>query len=160
LADTNTFLDSVPEGGFTVFARVTGPGMVVADRIAALPRVSTGIDSALTEMPVSSLPVTIQTLRSKSVFVTHVTEFPPLAQQSEADRVFNYLEATYPQYLVPSQGQPGTALGYTYRYYAGSNAYVGIQSGRIDYLVPAIDNDIHFLANVADILTQAVQAGY
>jgi len=143
-------------GGFTVFARVTAPGMVVADRIAALPNVNAG--SPFTELPVVNWQVGTPVLRSNVVRITAVTEFPAL--QTDSDKIFNYLEAAYPQYLAPSQGSPGEALGYVYRYYSGSNAYVGTKDGKVWYLVPAISSDVNELGTMADWLAAAQAAGY
>ena len=49
LADNSSNLDD-QNGGFTVFARVVGDGMLIADAIAQLPRVNAG--GAFTELPV------------------------------------------------------------------------------------------------------------
>ena len=111
-------------------------------------------------MPFVSTPVAIEALRAKSVLVTQVTEFPRLASQTDSDRIFNYLVAAYPQYLSPSRGETGTALGYVYRYYAGSNAFIGTKEGKLYFLVPSIDNYINLLGDVADLLTQASAAGH
>lgn len=74
----------------------------------------------------------------------------------------NYLEAAYPQYqyLAPSQGSPGEALGYVYRYYSGSNAYVGTKDGKVWYLVPAISSNVSELGTIANWLVTAAAAGY
>jgi hypothetical protein len=96
--------------------------------------------------------------RDNIVIVFQARELP--ASPSTNDRIFNYLEAAYPQYLWPSQGVAGEALGYQYRYYATSNAYVGIKDGHDDYLVPAIDANIHTLGAAADWLGVAQGAGY
>lgn len=142
-------------GGFTVFARVTTPGMGVVDRIAALPIVNAG--SPFNELPVADYTAGQVVLRSNMVLVSDVTE---LAQATESDRIFNYLEAAYPQYLSPATGAAGTADGYTYRYYSGSNAYVGTRDGRVYYLVPALGPGIGELGTVAEWLATAQAAGY
>lgn len=153
LANNAANLDN-QNGGFTVFARVTTPGMVVADRIAALRTVNAG-------SPYTDLPVVNWT--SGAVQRTHVvlmTKTAVLPSATDADRVFNYLEAQYPQYIDASTVESGTALGYTYRYYPVSNAYVGVKDGKVWYLVPAINGDINELATVADLLGQAQASGY
>lgn len=143
-------------GGFTVFARVTTPGMAVVDRIAALRIVSA---SPFDTLPVVDLTTnTIQ--RNNLVLLTAVTEFPPRASQTTSDRIFNYLEAAYPQYAPVAGAQAGEALGYVYRYYPQTNAYVGTKDGKVWYLVPAVDNNIHELADMAGLLSQAEAAGY
>lgn len=157
LANNAANLDN-QNGGFTVFARVTAPGMVVADQIAALPTVNAG--SPYNELPVANYtsPNVIQ--RANTVLITRVTEFPPLAAQSESDRIFNYLEAAYPQHLSPSLGAAGTFDGYTYRWYSDSKAYVGVKDGKVWYLVPSINGDINELGAVADWRARAEAAGY
>lgn len=145
-------------GGFTVFARITTPGMVVADRIAALRVVNAG--SPFNELPVVNFSSGQVIQRNNVVLVSEVSEFPPQAQQSESDRVFNYLEAAYPQYLSPSSGVAGSWEGFTYRYYSASNSYVATKDGKVWYLVPALGPDIGDLGSVADWLAIAHQAGY
>jgi peptidyl-prolyl cis-trans isomerase A (cyclophilin A) len=156
MGDNSANLDT-QNGGFTVFARVTTPGMVVADKIAALPNVNAG--GAFSELPVQNWQAGTTTLqRTHVVRITGVTEFP--AVQTADDRIFNYLEAAYPQYLSPSSGQAGTAMGYTYRYYSGSNAYVGTKDNKVWYFVPAINGDINELGSMADWYASAQAAGY
>jgi peptidyl-prolyl cis-trans isomerase A (cyclophilin A) len=149
-------LDS-QNGGFTVFARVTAPGMVVADRIAALPRVNAG--PAFTELPVQNFQAgTTTLLREHVVRITGVTEFP--ASQTADERIFNYLEAAYPQYLSPSIGAAGQFDGYNYRYYSASNAYVGTKNGDVWYFVPALNGNINRLGSMTEWLGTAQAAGY
>ena len=142
-------------GGSTVFARVTVPALMVADRIAALP-----VGSAFGvfgELPLHN-PTSGQAVqRQNLVLVSDVTVLP---QAHDSDRIFNYLEAAYPQYLAASTGTAGSALGYTYRYYSGSQAYVGTKDGKVWYLVPAIGPDVGELGSMADWLARAQAAGY
>jgi peptidyl-prolyl cis-trans isomerase A (cyclophilin A) len=154
--DNSANLDS-QNGGFTVFGRVTAPGMAVADRIAALPRVNAS-GTPFSELPVAGWQSGTPIQRSNVVLITGVTEFP--LTQSSSDRILNYLEAAFPQYLSPSRGSGGEALGYVYRYYSGSNAYVGTKEGTVWYLVPAISADINALGSVTDWLGAAQAAGY
>lgn len=145
-------------GGFTVFARITTPGMAVADRIAALRVVNAG--SPFNELPVVDYNSGEVVRRSHLVLVSQVTEFPPQAQQSESDRIFNYLEAAYPQYLSPSNGLAGSWEGFNYRYYGTSNSYVATKDAKVWYLVPALGPDIGDLGPMVDWLALAQQAGY
>lgn len=157
LADNSGNLDS-QNGGFTVFARVTPPGMAVVDRIAALPIIDAG--GVYAELPVADWTRGTVIQRRNLALIERASVLPPRAQQSPADRVFDYLEALYPQYLSPSQGAAGTADGYAYRYYSGSKAYVGVKDGKLWYLVPAIDGNINLLGNLPDWLATAQAAGY
>ena len=142
-------------GGFTVFARVTAPTLATAGRIAALPAVNA---YPFTELPVTGWQSGTPIQRHNVVRITGVSEFP--AQQGPSDRIFNYLEATYPQYTVPAQGSPGEALGYVYRHYGGSNVYVGTRDGKVWYLTPEMAGSPGELGTVADWLAAAQAAGY
>ena len=144
-------------GGFTVFGRVTTPTMATVDKIAALPKANAG--GAFTDLPVVNFTGT-SVQRENVVLVSSVSELPARAQSSETDRVFDYLEAAYPQYLSPSRGVAGVDLGYTFRYYAQSNAYVGVKDAKVWYLVPSLSPDIGLLGELSDWLNQATQAGY
>ena len=152
----NSFLDA-DNGGFTVFGRVTAPGMVVADTISQLPKIFLTANSTERSLPLQNYQGGTAT-RNNLVFISAVTEFP--ANPSVSDRIINYLEAAYPQYLSPSNGVAGTWEGYTYRYYSGSNAYVATKDGQVWYLVPAINANINSLGTVDSWFATAQQAGY
>lgn len=154
--DNSANLDT-QNGGFTVFARVTSPGMVVADRIAALPNVNAG--GVFSDLPVQNWQTGTTTLqRGHVVRITETAELT--ATQTAEDRIFNYLEAAYPQYVAPSRGVAGVALGYTYRHYSGSNVYVGTKDGKVWYYMPAVNGDINELGSVEQWLATAQAAGY
>ncbi|MGE5336424.1 MAG: peptidylprolyl isomerase, partial [Gemmatimonadota bacterium] len=155
LADNSANLDT-QNGGFTVFGRVTAPGMTVVDAIAALQIVNAG--GVFTNLPIVSFPSTGVLQGENLVIVKSVTELPSPA--TDSDRIFNYLEAAYPQFLSPATATSASGFGYYYRYYPGTNAYVGSANGNLYYLVPAINNNINTLGTVADWLGVAVQAGY
>lgn len=154
LANNSSNLD-VQNGGFTVFGRVTAPGMAVFDAMAALQRVSAAV---FTDLPIRSLPTSGPLRGEHLVLVKSATVLP--APASDADRVFDYLEAAYPQYLSPAGAVSTTGYGYYYRYYPETNAYVGAANGVTYYLVPAIDSNINVLGALADWLNSAAEAGY
>jgi peptidyl-prolyl cis-trans isomerase A (cyclophilin A) len=142
-------------GGFTVFARLTAGGLATADRIAALPNVNAG--APFDALPVQNWQGGTQVARNNFVLITDARTLP---NQTSSDRIFNYLEAAYPQYLSPINGTPGVASGYTFRYYAASNAYVGTKDNQVWYLVPAISADVKLLGTMADWLNAAAASGY
>ena len=144
-------------GGFTVFARVTGPGMATADRIAALPNVSARTSFVdFGELPVVGWQAATSVQRSHVVRITGVAELPV---QTASDRVFNYLEATYPQYVGTTAPAAGEALGYVYRHYP-TNVYVGTRDGTLWYLMPEVDPNPRPLGALTDWLAAAQAAGY
>jgi peptidyl-prolyl cis-trans isomerase A (cyclophilin A) len=147
----------VQNGGFTVFARVTAPGMATADRIAGLPNYAwTDATGPFNQLPVQNWNGPPLLLGNLVLF----TDVRTLPSQTASDRIFNYLEAAYPQYLSPTNGTPGEAQGYAFRYYGASNAYVGTKDDQVWYLVPAISPDVQRLGPVADWLNTAAAAGY
>ncbi|HNU10291.1 MAG TPA: peptidylprolyl isomerase [Rubrivivax sp.] len=157
LADNSANLDK-QNGGFTVFARVSEPSMAVVDRIAALTVVNAG--SPYNELPVTGWKPLTPIERNNLVSIRRAEIVPPRAQLSDAERVFDYLEAAFPQYIDSSSSVRGEADGYSYRYYSGSNAYVGLKDDKLWYLVPAIDSNINLLGTLAEWLAIAQAAGY
>lgn len=79
---------------------------------------------------------------------------------SDADRVFNYLESRYPEYVAPAGAESAVRSGYYFRYYASTKAYVGMLNGNVYYLVPAINGQINLLGTLKDWLASAAAAGY
>lgn len=156
LGDNSANLDN-QNGGFTVFGHVTAPGLATVDRIAALQIVNGG--GAFATLPVVS-PPSGGWKRSNFVMIDTAIELPAAATLPDADRVFNYLEAMYPQYVAPASRPSATWDGYYYRYYPGTNAYVGAKNGQLYYLVPALSANIETLGALASWLATAKAAGY
>ncbi len=164
LANNAANLDN-QNGGFTVFGRVTTPSMVTVDRIGALNGVDVTVCGA-SFGALGSLPLLTRITkcseigRSTVVLVNTARELPAADALSNTDRVLNYLEAAYPQYVQPASPPTLNANGYVYRYYVKSSAYVGSKDGNVYYLVPAISDQITLLGSVADWLATAYAAGY
>ncbi len=82
------------------------------------------------------------------------------AAQTASDRVFNYLEATYPQFVAPKGAASALSGGIYFRYYAATNAYLGTLNGNLYALVPAVDGQVHLLGSLSDWVAVAAAAGF
>ena len=82
---------------------------------------------------------------------------PP--SETDADRIFNWAESKYPTYFSPpATSQDGS--GYRYRYYSGTNAYLGYKEGTIFHYDAAKWNAIVSLGRSCLFLEQAKAAGF
>jgi peptidyl-prolyl cis-trans isomerase A (cyclophilin A) len=150
--------------GYAVFGQVTAPGMAVVDALAALPVVNATAcfgTPIFATLPLRTAAPSCDLINGNTLaLVLAAQELPAKATQSASDRIFNYLEAAYPQYAAPAGALTGQALGYSYRYYAASGAYAGTKDGTVYYLIPALGPEILPLGTVAQWLAIAENAGY
>ena len=146
--------------GFTVFARVTAPGMVVADRISMFDRDHVHFlpPSPLNDLPLQNWHTGDGVFRSNFILMNSVTELAPNA--GAIDRVFNYLEAAYTNYVGSQPTSTGLAYYFTYRYYADANSYLGEKDGRIWYYAPASMTSVYDLGTTESWLATAAANGY
>ena len=159
LVDNSANLDTQNKG-FTVFARLSTPSLAVADSIGQLPTVNVGSQiSTWTNLPVYNWVQGTLLDSVNMVSFSKFTEFPAQAGKTGSDRIFDFIEKTYPQYAPVEGKESGVALGYVYRYYPKTNAYVGTKDNQVWYLVPAISNDIQRLGTLTDWLVTAVTSG-
>lgn len=78
----------------------------------------------------------------------------------DSDRVFDWLEKSYPS-LMASLWQPSqSASGYYFRYYPSTRSFIATYAGKLLYLGPATNNQLYDLGTVATWLPAATQAGY
>lgn len=75
------------------------------------------------------------------------------------DRLFDYLEAAYPQYLPASS--PSQLIGLYYgRFYPANSSYVGVYNGKLFFLGPASGQKPLDFGNMTDWLEVAARYGW
>jgi len=83
------------------------------------------------------------------------SQFDPIfdsAGRVKSDLIFDYAEATYPQYLAPRGAVSQTFESYYYRYYPDTGAYIGTSNDKFYYLGPASNNILLELGPVSEWL--------
>lgn len=74
---------------------------------------------------------------------------------TDADRLFDWGEDTFPQLLSPRRQVTGELLGFAFRYYPDTGVYVGIKDGSVHYYDSrAPGGDIQNLGTVRSFLEQ------
>lgn len=164
LANNAANLDN-QNGGFTVFGRVTTPSLAIVDRLATSRLVDASTCesafSAFSNLPVvRSISNCVQVAPENLLMVSSAAVLTPRATATPAERIFDYVEAAFPQYAKPASPATLTADGYTYRFYSATNAYLGVKDGKVYYLVPSLSRDIQLLGTVDEWLAIAQGAGY
>jgi cyclophilin family peptidyl-prolyl cis-trans isomerase len=156
LNDNSAILDS-QNSGFAVFGEVMGRGMEVVDALAQLTIVNAG--GVFTDLPLLSDPVDGSITLGQLVNLSSVAVLPT-AEAELVDRVFNYLEQNFPEFIAPAGNATDLLAGYNYRYYPATNSYVGIRDGRIYYLGSASNNEILDIGAFTDWYNLATNEGY
>ncbi len=75
-----------------------------------------------------------------------------------AERIFNFAAARYPTLFNPPVNAANYDFGYYYRYYPGSNSYLGLQDHNIYYALPT--TGIQAAGSISTFLPQAKAAGF
>jgi len=82
--------------------------------------------------------------------------FPAL---SDAERIFNWAEATYPQFFAPSGAPTQSVAGYLARYYSTTGNYLGSLDGSV-YVYGAVFGGLALVGTTDVLLPLAIAAGY
>ena len=74
-----------------------------------------------------------------------------------SDCVFNWAERVYPKLFAPARAVSQTLAPYYYRYYAGTNAYLGTSfaDNHLYYLGPATENTLFDAGALSNWRTKA-----
>lgn len=79
---------------------------------------------------------------------------------TQPDRIFDWLEASYPAYASPAGSASQSAGGYYFRYYAQTNSYLVAKDGALLYFAPTVSASFLNLGDQSGYLNVAKQAGY
>ncbi|MDK2124859.1 c-type cytochrome [Parachitinimonas caeni] len=77
---------------------------------------------------------------------------------SDSDRVFNWAEKQFPTLLTPAT-RSDNGFGYYYRFYSGTNVYVGTKDQRVFFYNPAAGSVLD-VGGLSDYLGQAEAGGF
>jgi hypothetical protein len=78
---------------------------------------------------------------------------------ADAQRVFNWAEASFPALFAPGTGQAGNLGGYTYRYYPQDTTFLATRAGDI-YLHNGRNWNIQNVGRVSAFIDTAAAAGF
>ncbi len=78
---------------------------------------------------------------------------------SDWDRIFNWAEATYPQFFGPAGAKTQSISGYQARYYSATKTYLGTLNGEV-YVYGAPFGGLLHVGTTAQLLPLAAAAGY
>jgi pimeloyl-ACP methyl ester carboxylesterase len=79
---------------------------------------------------------------------------------SKMERVLNWFEHTFPQFLSPAGATSDIVGEYYYRYYPATQAYMAVRGGSFYFLGAASQNQVIFQGTLADLLPRAQAAGF
>ena len=167
LADNSANLDT-QNGGFTVFGRVLTPSMKVVDALAGLSMVKAdgctnlgALASAMSSVPVLRAVTDCSALSSAAlVSVQRAHALPARLTLAPAERVFNYLEAAYPDIVAPASVATQQGNGFVFRYYPQTNTYLGVMQDQLYALAPALTPHPILLGPITTWLSTAESQGY
>lgn len=167
LADNAASLDA-QNGGFTVFGTVTAPGMAVVDVLGALPQLNaTGCTNlgeaavALALVPMWMRPADCNAVSASNLVVMHsVRELPPRHTLASSERVFDYLEAAYPQWVSPASPLTQQGSGFVFRHYSKTQTYLAVMDEEVFALAPAVTPEVISLGALAFWMNLAQSHGY
>ena len=95
------------------------------------------------------------------IFTLRSAGSPSPSGTSDSDRIFNWAESQFSQYLKPAGAASQSAFGYYFRYYAQTNVYLGSAGGNLYVYGPQVFGpDILNLGSLSSWLSQAQAAGY
>jgi hypothetical protein len=80
-------------------------------------------------------------------------------READAQRVFNWAEASFPALFDKASGQAGAAGGYTYRYYPQSSTFLATREGHV-YVHNGRNWNVQDFGPVANFIDAAAGAGF